>query len=147
MTALGMNALGMAALGVNETGANPQFGQVRMLPATAVHSIATAQGQPRLRITRRGRLVLTSFVAIPVAFAAMFGVLNAGGAIATSQGSSVPLEQFTVEPGQTLWQAASEYAPDSDPRDFIAEVEALNGISGTIEPGQVLDIPAMYSTN
>lgn len=115
-------------------------------PVSGASSSAYVRGaQPRLRITRRGRFVLTSLVALPIAAVAMFGVLNGGGAIATSEGSAVPLEQLTVQPGQSLWQLAEEYAPGVDPREFIAEVESLNSITTTIEPGQVLDIPAMYS--
>ena len=115
--------------------------------SAAIGPVSTrARGaQPRLRITRRGRVVLTSLVALPIAVVAMIGVINGGGASATSGDSAVRLEQFTVQPGQSLWQLAEEYAPNADPRDFIAEVESLNGITATVEPGQVLDLPAIYS--
>ncbi|MGV8883967.1 MAG: hypothetical protein ACOH1T_00065 [Microbacteriaceae bacterium] len=99
----------------------------------------------RLRLTRRGRVVFTSLAAIPVVIAAMVFALNGGGAIATSDGGQ-PLEQIVVLPGDSLWQLAEEYAPDADPRDFIADVESLNAIGAGLRAGQVLDIPAVYST-
>ena len=107
------------------------------------------QSQTRLRLTRRGRVVLTTLAAIPVVIAAMMFALNGGGAIATS-GAGQPLEQIVVLPGETLWQLAEDYAPDADPRDFIADVESLNSASlnasgGGLQAGQVLDIPAKYT--
>jgi len=102
------------------------------------------QSHTRLRLTRRGRVVFTTLAAIPVVIAAMMFALNGGGAIATS-GAGQPLEQIVVLPGETLWQLAEDYAPDADPRDFIADVESLNAIGGGLQAGQVLDIPAKYT--
>ena len=102
------------------------------------------QSHTRLRLTRRGRVVLTTLAAIPVVIAAMMFALNGGGAIATS-GAGHPLEQIVVLPGETLWQLAEDYAPDADPRDFIADVESLNSLGGGLQAGQVLDIPAKYT--
>ena len=102
------------------------------------------QSHTRLRLTRRGRVVLTTLAAIPVVIAAMMFALNGGGAIATS-GAGQPLEQIVVLPGETLWQLAEDYAPDADPRDFIADVLSVNELTGSIQPGQELLIPAKYS--
>lgn len=100
----------------------------------------------RLRLTRRGRVVFTTLAAIPVVLAAMMFALNGGGAIATSDAGQ-PLEQIVVLPGDSLWQLAEDYAPNTDPRDFIADVESLNALGGGLQAGQVLDLPAKYSTN
>jgi len=110
----------------------------------AAPALVKTSAQPRLRITRRGRAVLMTLIAIPIVLAALFFALNGGGAIA-GNGPSVPLEQVTIEPGQTLWGLAEEYAPHSDPRDFVAEVVNLNGIVDVLEAGQVIDIPAKYT--
>ena len=112
--------------------------------ADNVTPLVVPQHATRLRITRRGRIVLTTLAAIPVVIAAMMFALNGGGAIATS-GAGQPLEQIVVLPGETLWQLAEDYAPNADPRDFIADVESLNAIGGGLQAGQVLDIPAKYT--
>ena len=119
-----------------KTAAQPRSAQPR--------SAQPRSAQPRLRITRRGRAVLMTLIAIPIVLAALFFALNGGGAIA-GNGPSIPLEQVTIEPGQTLWGLAEEYAPDSDPRDFVADVVNLNGIVDVLEAGQVVDIPAKYT--
>ena len=117
---------------------------VNAAPALVKTAAQPRSAQPRLRITRRGRAVLMTLIAIPIVLAALFFALNGGGAIA-GNGPSVPLEQVTIEPGQTLWGLAEEYAPHSDPRDFVAEVVNLNGIVDVLEAGQVIDIPAKYT--
>ena len=76
-------------------------------------------------------------------FAAMFFMLNGGGAIATS--GTEQLDTVTVEGGQTLWAIAEIYAPDSDPRDFIADVMSINELGTSLVAGQQLLIPAKYS--
>lgn len=102
-------------------------------------------GKSRLRITRRGRAVLTALVAGPLVAAALVLSLNGGGATATSA-QGAPLESVTVHPGQSLWQLAEQEAPHADPREFIADLVRLNQLdSAEIHPGQQLDIPAEYS--
>ena len=111
-----------------------------------VTSISTRTAQPRLRLTRRGRAVLTTLAATPLVIIALIVALNGGGAVATSQGSSVPLEQVTISAGQTLYDLAEEYAPDSDPSEFVSDIVALNDLGGSLQPGQSIDIPAEYTT-
>ncbi|MEO8528369.1 MAG: hypothetical protein ABI435_04765, partial [Pseudolysinimonas sp.] len=85
-----------------------------------------------------------------VALALFFG-LNAGGA-ATIQDSPMhgaPTQSFTyvtVDGGQSLWDLAAEVAPNADPREFAAQVVALNQLtSAEIRPGQRLAIPAQFT--
>ncbi|TBN58479.1 hypothetical protein EYE40_01240 [Glaciihabitans arcticus] len=113
-------------------------------PVLAPAAQPRSAAQPRLRITRRGRAVLMTLIAIPIVIAALFFALNGGGAMA-GNGAGVALEQVTIEPGQTLWGLAEQYAPHSDPRDFVADVVNLNGIVDVLEAGQVVDIPAQYT--
>jgi len=117
--------------------------------AAAAGSAATARNSaplPRLRLTRRGRVVFTVLAAIPVVIAALVFALNGGGAVATSDTATVPLQTITVQSGQTLWSLAEEIAPNADPRDFIAEVLAVNGDAASmLQTGSQLAIPAKYS--
>lgn len=101
---------------------------------------------PRLRLTKRGRGVLTSLVALPLVVAAFAFALNGGVATATVEGSTVPLEYVTIGAGETMWQLALDIAPDADPRDVIAEVLSFNQLqSSVLKPGQQLALPPEYS--
>jgi LysM repeat protein len=53
----------------------------------------------------------------------------------------------TVQSGDSLWSVASRLAPKADPRDVIADLVNLNGLSSAVvTPGQQLAIPAQYDT-
>jgi LysM repeat protein len=48
----------------------------------------------------------------------------------------------TVGSGQTLWEVASDVAPERNPHDVIAEISQLNNLSGSIvQAGQQLHVP------
>ena len=98
---------------------------------------------PRLRLTQRGRAVLTFLAATPLVIAALMFALNGGGAEASLEGSDVAFEYVTVQPGETMWQLAEELAPQSDPRDVIAKLIQLNQLDGAdVYAGQELAIPS-----
>lgn len=110
---------------------------------TSTHTAPSAT--PKLRITARGRAVVTGLVALP--FVAIIGVLvlNGGGAIATAE-SGRALDSVTVMAGQSLWELAEELAPEADPREVIADLVAVNTlVSAEVRPGQQLDIPREYT--
>jgi len=103
--------------------------------------------QPRLRLTKRGRVVFTSLAAVPVVAGVMLLALNGGGATATSS-SGADLEEVTVMAGESLWSIAEDIAPDSDPRDVISEILSVNQLEGgSVQAGQRLMLPAEYSAN
>ena len=109
-------------------------------------AVTISQGQPRLRLTRRGRIVFTVLAAIPVVVMAMVFALNGGGAVATS-GAGAPLETVTISAGESLWNLAEEIAPTVDPREFISDVLAVNPDAGSgLQAGAQLAIPAKYTT-
>jgi LysM domain len=102
----------------------------------------------RLRLTRRGRRVLTGFVMLVIVISAMLiwtGV--AGGAQAPRPGAPARsvyqgMTQIVVQPGQTLWSIAAAVEPSADPRTAIQQISDVNGLTGTqIEAGQLLWVP------
>lgn len=103
-------------------------------------------GDVRLRLTRRGRIVigllLTMAVAALLAGAGMFAASQAQAATEDSG------EQFTyvvAEPGDSLWSLATRVAPGADPRDVIDDVMRLNQLqTADIEAGQQIAIPKAY---
>ena len=112
-------------------------------PAAPLVAAPSAAASPRLRLTKRGRGVLTFLAAAPLVIAAFLFALNGGGATASLEGSTVPFEYVTVEAGQTMWQLAEELAPQSDPRDVIAQIVQFNQLDGAdVYAGQELAIPS-----
>lgn len=124
--------------------------------STAVMSTASMNGtgslprpaaapRVRLRLTRRGRFVLTALVALPVVIGALVFALNGGVAAATGEQTHVTFHYVTVQSGDSLWSVAERLAPNADPRDVIADLVSLNGLeSAVVTPGQQLAIPTQY---
>ena len=107
-------------------------------PARPVPLAPPARGG--LRLTRRGRLVLVSLIALVVLAVALGGAASVS-AVSSSQAPATTT--VVVQPGQTLWQVASAVSPDSDPREVIAEITALNDLkTPLVAPGQALVVPA-----
>lgn len=96
-----------------------------------------------VRLTRRGRLVLSTLTLLLVVTA---GVLLTGGGLARAGSGGTPqpeLIRVTVAPGETLWAIAQRVAPDQDPREVIADIMDLNAMSASgVRAGQVLLLPA-----
>ncbi len=101
---------------------------------------------PRLRLTRRGRVVFGTLAAIPLVIAGLVFGLGASGAVASHDSATDSLTWVTVEGGPSLWDLAAEIAPAEDPREFAAQVASFNQLaSSEIQPGQELAIPARYT--
>jgi hypothetical protein len=99
----------------------------------------------RLRLTRRGRAVLTTVAAVPLVAGALFFAINGGGAVASGDQAQVRFQYVTVESGQSLWSIAERVAPSADPRDVIADIVSLNQLdSAVVSPGQRIAIPSQY---
>lgn len=76
-----------------------------------------------------------------IALAASFSVASLTGSFATNE-SGAELQYITVNSGETLWQLAIQHAPSQDPRDWIAEVVAVNALTTVdLEPGQRIALP------
>jgi len=111
------------------------------LPAPAAPSVPAAP--TRLRLTRRGRAVLTTLAAVPIVAGSLFLSLTGEPAVASSEISRVPLQSVTVESGQSLWAIAQTVAPTADPREVIDSIMRLNQLSSyDVVPGQELAIPS-----
>jgi Tfp pilus assembly protein FimV len=102
----------------------------------------------RLRITARGRRVLTAVAATPIVVAAVVGVLSGGAALASRE-TGAPAGSFqtvTVSAGDSLWSIAEEVAPGHDPRDVVDAIVRLNALDGaSVVAGERLAIPATYT--
>ena len=97
-----------------------------------------------VRLTRRGRLVLTLGVAlVATVLLALAGLAALRAAPAAD--AAVPERTVTVmvEPGETVWQIARRTAPNADPRATVDQILRLNGIkdAGAIQAGTELRIP------
>jgi LysM repeat protein len=89
----------------------------------------------------RRRFVVVA-TAITVATITALSALTGQSATATSQSSKAEFTYVTVLAGQSLWQIAAKVAPDQDPRDFIASVVSLNGLTtADVTPGQRIALP------
>lgn len=101
----------------------------------------------RLRLTARGRRVLATIAALPLAAVLAVAALNGVSAVASSDALAAPVEfaTITVLPGDTLWSLAALIAPEADPREVVDDIVRLNMLGGgDIYAGQKLAIPTVY---
>lgn len=107
----------------------------------------------KIRLTRRGRIVLAALAALTltaaIAIAALLASPNAAADESSSDGLSAAKSQFgyvVVQPGETLWSVATALDASSDPRDVIAEIVRLNQLSGSdVQAGQPIAVPMRYA--
>lgn len=119
--------------------AGPQRAAVR--PAVVRPATATPNARPaaRLRLTRRGRVVL---VVLP-ALLALSGVLLAASPGAAEASPRQAPRTVVVGTGDTLWTIAERIAPGTDPRLTVAAIERANGLrDARLAAGAVLVLPA-----
>jgi LysM domain len=100
----------------------------------------TPAPQGRVRLTRRGRVVVTLLLLGLVLAAA---VLLGGTSVATGDaGTDVPTRTIVVGEGDTLWQIAGDVAGSGDVRETVHRIEKLNSLPGpALEVGQELAVP------
>ena len=99
----------------------------------------------RLRLTRRGRIVLIviplSLLALAVLalWAALMAPAHAGTEALAGPGHAVTV---TVRPGESLWTIAARTTPGQDPRVTIGQIRELNDLDGSrVVPGEQLLVP------
>jgi LysM domain len=124
--------------------------RVRLQRARAERvTVRQASVQPGgLRLTRRGRRVLTGIVMLVVIISAMLIWTSvAGGAQAPGSGSPAPsvyqgMTQIVVQPGQTLWSIAIAADPSAAPWSVVQQIINTNALNGAqIAAGQLLWVP------
>lgn len=93
-----------------------------------------------LRLTRRGRLVVTGLL-----LAAVLVVLVAfsSHSAATGQaGRPVPTRMVRVGPGDTIWAIASQVAAPGQTGEMVQRIEELNALTGpSLRVGQTIAVP------
>ncbi|WP_192796607.1 LysM peptidoglycan-binding domain-containing protein [Serinicoccus kebangsaanensis] len=102
---------------------------------TGHEQIARRSRGAALRLTRRGRLAITTTTTLVVALVvgSMVGLLGPAGATTS----------IVVEPGMTLTQIASEQLPEVPLSRAITDIQRANSLSTTsLAAGQELVIPA-----
>ena len=115
------------------------------LPPAAPPARHETARPPRLRLTRRGRLVLVVIplsllaLAILALWAALVAPAHAGAESLAGPGDAVTV---TVRPGESLWTIAARTAPAQDPRVTIGQIRELNDLEGSrVVPGEQLLVP------
>lgn len=127
-----------------------QFASSRLVGGTVVGGTVAggtvAGDASRLRVTTRGRRVLTVLIVVPLLAVIAAFALNGGGATASNE--TVPLTYVSVQQGESLWQLAQQIAPSVDPRDVISDILTLNALDNSqVVAGQRLAIPSQYATD
>ena len=109
-------------------------------PVAARPVAARRRPASRLRLTRRGRLLLLLLCAGLLLLAVSVG--RAGSQAATATGTGPALQQTTVQPGETLWTVARRIAPQNDTRAVVEQIRRINHLpSSTLRAGQQLLLP------
>jgi hypothetical protein len=113
-------------------------------PATAVADRESA----RVRLTRRGKIVVGLLAAIAVAavaalvWLAVEGRAQAAGQAPHARPPGHSMLRVVVRPGESLWSIAVRSDPAADPRVVIQQIIDENALRGTaIRAGQVLWVP------
>jgi hypothetical protein len=102
-------------------------------------SPARTQPAPRLRLTRRGRVVL---IVLPAVLAGTAALVSLTAPLAQAQPAQ-PSRTAVVGTGDTLWSIAERIAPRADPRDVVADLERVNHLPGAaLLAGERLVLPA-----
>jgi LysM repeat protein len=107
-----------------------------------------AAASHRLRLTRRGRIVLAVAAVLVVcglfvagASAAQASAAQASGP-ASAHGGPGAAERVVVQPGDTLWSIAQSAAPNADARTIVQEILQANRLTtANITAGQRLWVP------
>jgi hypothetical protein len=96
-----------------------------------------SSGQGRVRLTRRGRMVVLVFFLV---LAGLGVAIAAPASRAADPAGRAPTA--VVLPGDTLWSVAERYLPSGDPFGTIEEIRRLNGLRDyTVYAGQHLTLP------
>lgn len=100
--------------------------------------------QPALRLTRRGRMLLTAVSVLVFGAAVLVLGLRVAGVLEPGPRftHTVPVQ---VAPGQTLWSIAQSTNPSVDPGTVVEKIANVNKLASPadITPGQTLQVPVV----
>jgi LysM repeat protein len=140
--AIGARGIGR---GAHEAPAAPALPGVLAL-ATAAGVVPTqrrapvrgrAAAKPRLRLTRRGRVVVFAFFLLLAAAAVTLAATASRAA-----DPPAPASTMVVKRGDTLWSIADRHDLKGDRRAVIEEIRRLNALDDyTVYAGQQLKLP------
>jgi hypothetical protein len=137
---------------VRAAGAPARDGRPGGTPARVVRAAGApardGRARRKIRLTRRGRLVVWTLAALIVAAVLTpVWLIAATGAQASNHGLPAAavhagMRHVVVRPGQTLWSIANAAEPTADPRVVVQEIMQVNALSGgVVVPGQSLWVP------
>jgi LysM domain len=113
-------------------------------PAAGQASDRAGPARKPVRLTRRGRIVVTAaaMLAIGAASIVVAGAAQATGHAGAPAGRGGGLARVEIRQGESLWTVAEAYDPDADTRVVISEILQMNSLtSDQVQPGQVLWVP------
>jgi nucleoid-associated protein YgaU len=123
-------------------GATTERMPVRGCSGASVGVRVDQQVEPALRLTRRGRMLLTAVSVLVFGAAVLVLGLRVAGVLEPGPHftHTVPVQ---VAPGQTLWSIAESTNPGQDPTIVVEKIASLNKLAGPrdITAGQTLQIP------
>jgi nucleoid-associated protein YgaU len=111
---------------------------------TAAARIPVRPARTSVRLTRRGRVVLTAAAVLIIGAVSMVvaGAAQATGHSGAPAGPGGGVAKVQVRPGDSLWSLAEAYDPGADTRLVIQDILQLNSMtSDQVQPGQVLWVP------
>lgn len=126
---------------------NVQFEQFDAAAVECLTGADCAADSVRLRLTSRGKVVVSVLAAVLLSALLVVGV-NLTGAQAESnvKEASQQFEYVVMQPGGSLWDVATRLDAQSDPRDLVAEIVQLNQLSGAdVQAGQPVAVPLRYN--
>jgi nucleoid-associated protein YgaU len=114
-----------------------------------IRTSAVRQAAGPVRLTRRGRVVVTGVAALIIGLASVALATAAqathGGAPTSPGRAGAPgryVTEVVVRSGQSLWTLAEAHDPNADTRLVIADIERLNSLTtDQLYPGETLWVP------
>ena len=109
---------------------------------------AAPRARVRLEPTRRGRLLLTA-IAFVLGLLVAAAVLLAVDLPALAGTEGEQAVTVTVEPGDTLWGYAEQFAPEGmSASEYVAEVRRHNQLpTGRVTAGAVIELPVLEQSS
>jgi hypothetical protein len=112
--------------------------QVVAFPTARVRARASRQARHARMMARRRRTV----GAVTVASILFAGIFATGPAGSSSASPNRATHRIVVHQGDTLWSLAERFAPSgTDPRAYVDEIVALNGLDGGLIEGARIRLP------